>query len=472
MSSPATQDIPNSDSRPFDAAARGALLLPILSGLLWLAVGGLLALIQSIQGHTPAFFTTCEWFTYGRLQAASESVLTLGWAGNSGVAVALWLLGRLGGAKPRGLGLAWLGAVLWNLGVSAALVGILSGDATGIPLAQIPGYVYPILLAAAAAMGVTGIFAWSDRNRSEAYATQWYASAALFILPWVLSVGMSYLYLTVDRGVSSTVVGTWIGQNLQFLWLAPLLLASLYCLAPRLSGQGVSAYGSSLGGFWALILFGAFAGTRGLSGGPFPVWIPSLGIAAVIALLIHYLIVVVNLRSIFNATNSSVVARFLALSLASYLLVGLLDVAASLRVVARWTQFTYVTDARNALFLFGAFTPAILGAVYFLVPRLTGKAWASDGLIIQHFRVTLLSVIFLVGGLLAGGVVQAVLLSDKENSFASMAEPLKTWLLLDSAGIGLVLLGSVFLLVNLALQIKPECCCCSSSNVNTPANAS
>ena len=41
------------DPRAIDRSARWALLLLLGSGLVWLAVGGVLALVHSIQLHTP-----------------------------------------------------------------------------------------------------------------------------------------------------------------------------------------------------------------------------------------------------------------------------------------------------------------------------------------------------------------------------------------------------------------------------------
>ena len=149
---------PASDPGAIDRSARWALLLLLASGLLWLAVGGVLALVHSIQLHTPGFLAASEWFTFGRTQAAAETALVYGWAANAGFAVALWLLGRLGGAPLRGLGLVKIGGAFWNLGVTLGVVGILAGDLTSFSLLQTPAYVQPLLLVAFAAIGVLYTF--------------------------------------------------------------------------------------------------------------------------------------------------------------------------------------------------------------------------------------------------------------------------------------------------------------------------
>lgn len=454
------------DRQAFDAAARGILSLALVSALLWLVLGGSLMLIHTVQLHSPRFFSTCEWFTFGRLQAAAETALLYGWVGNAGFAIALWLLGRLGGAAPRSRSLATMGTVFWNLGVTAALVAILSGDQTGHASVQIPGYVLPLLILASAAMGTTGILAWADRNKEATYATQWYAAAALFVLPWLLSASLVFLYVAPDLGVAQAVFGAWAGQNMLTLWVSPLVLASLYYLVPRLSGTALPSYSLALGGFWALLGFGAWTGTRSLAGGPVPVWIPSVGIAATIVLSVHYLVVAINLRGVFALLRTSLVARFLALAFACYLLFGLLDLATAFRFSAKYTLFTYVAEAKWMLLVLGVFTPAAIGTFYFALPRITGKAWASEVLLDQHLKITALGVLLLVGGLLASGYLQAGLLATKEAKFSELIEAMKPWLLCTSGGIGLILLGATYMVVSVAIQLKPECKCRSCACEN------
>jgi cytochrome c oxidase cbb3-type subunit 1 len=56
-----------------DTHARGPLLLLLGSGLVWLVVSGVLALIASVQLHTPGFLAGCAWLTYGHTQALQET---------------------------------------------------------------------------------------------------------------------------------------------------------------------------------------------------------------------------------------------------------------------------------------------------------------------------------------------------------------------------------------------------------------
>src|SRR5687767_1573158 len=158
-----------------DLQARGPLLLLLGSGIVWLVVSGILAVISSIQLHSPGFLADCAWFTFGRTQALRETAFIYGWAANAGVGIALWVLARLGGYPLRAVNWAIVGTLFWNLGVTAGLVGIAAGDLTTFSLFQLPRYVQPLLAFSYAAVAISGVLAWSGRRTESTFASQWYA---------------------------------------------------------------------------------------------------------------------------------------------------------------------------------------------------------------------------------------------------------------------------------------------------------
>jgi cytochrome c oxidase cbb3-type subunit 1 len=398
------------------------------------------------------------------VDAASESALIYGWCANAGFAAALWLLGRLGGTAPRGLRFATVGAAFWNLGVLAGVAGIFAGDMSGYARLQLPYYVWPLLLIAGILISVSGILAWSDRQIRPAYASQWYAVCSVFVLPWVLSAAGLSLFVFAGQGVAPSIAASWASQVLASLWLGSLALAVAYYLIPKLTGEPIPHYGFADVGLWTLIVFAPWTGTRVLAGGPLPAWIPVVGIATSLVLLFHYLVIAVNLGPVITRLGSSQVLRFIALSVLSYIVTGLLGCLSSLYSVAHWLQFTYWGEAQSLLLVFGVFSPAMFAAIYYLVPRITGRPWASDGLIFQHVRFATLGTLATVVGLLIAGATQGTSLASKDAAILDLVEGLKPWLLVSSFGILLQLIGGIFLLVNLAYQLKPDCCSSTPQN--------
>jgi cytochrome c oxidase cbb3-type subunit I len=440
-----------------DTSTRCPLLVLIGSAVVWLVVGGVLALIASIQLHTPEFLAHCAWFTYGRMQAAQETVFLYGWGINAGLAVSLWLLARLGGVPLRAAGLASVGAIFWNLALTVGLAGIFAGDLTGFAFFQLPAYVQPIMFVAYAAVAVAGVLAWTGRRNAFTFATQWYGVAPLFVFPWVFSVAQVTLLFAPVHGTIQAVVAAWFGQNLGALVLAPFALAAVYYLLPKISGRPVRYYDYAGHAFWALLVIGGWAGGRHLIGGPVPVWVATTGIIASVLLLFHYVVVGVNLSGALCPRGSTAL-RFAAIGLKAYVLGGVLNAVTSIRAVAKFSQFTFFSVAQTQLLLDGAFTFMIFGALYFLVPRLAGKPWPSAALIRIHFAAVLSGLVLKVGGLFVAGWIQGGDLNHAAVSFPSIAGHVQMWLVAATAGEALTLLGSLALALNFArlLVVRAE----------------
>ncbi len=457
MSSPSN----NAEVTAVDTAGRWPLLLLLASGLSWLVISGVLALVASIQLHSPTFLTDCAWFTHGRVSAMAETSFVYGWAANAGLGLGLWILGRLGGSPLRALNWSVVGALFWNAGLTLGLIGIATGDATSFSLLQLPRYVQPLMVAAYAAIGVSGILAWNGRRTDGTHAAQWYAVAALFLFPWLLIAAQSMLLWSPVRGVLQAVTAGWYVQGVFTLWLAPLALAAAYYVVPKTTGRVYPSYEFAPLAFWTLIFVGAFTGGRHLIGGPVPAWIPTLANAACSLLLFHYLVVVLNLRSVFSAAG--VAARFISVGLIAYFVSGSLDFITSFRGVALVTQFTYFAQAQQQLAVYGGISLLLFGAIYFAVPRLTGRAWASGAFVQGHMVLVLLGVALLVGSLGLAGWIQGHALNDAKVPFSAIAASTRPWLLAVTAAHGILLLANLLLLVNFARSVYSVCCSCSQA---------
>ncbi len=429
-----------------DTTARYPLFLLVGSGLVWLVLGGVLALINLAQTYTPALLADCAWLTYGRLQAIHETILVYGWFGNGGLAVVLWLLARLGGSPLRGQNYITVGALFWNLAITLSAIGIATGDATSFPLLQMPRYVQAIMLFSFAAIAVPGVLAWSGRRSEVTFVSHWYAVAALFLFPWFFSVAQVMLNFVPMRGTLQAVVATWYAQNVFSLWLAPVAMAAVYYLLPKITGRVIHNYDFAVYGFWTLLFFGCWMGGRHLIGGPVPAWIPTMAIVCAWLVLFHHMIVYFNLREIFRPGGSTVL-KFLAIGLGSYLLSAVVDTAFASRALAEVTQFTFFQQAQMQL-AFGSVTLIIFGAFYYLVPRLAGAHWPSVSLIRGHFLASVLGFVLLVLALGAAGWTQGLGLNDAEITFVEIASKTKTWLVVATAAQGVLLFGNLLLLLH------------------------
>lgn len=426
-----------------DSTARFSLSLLIAFAVFWLVVSGALALANLIQTFSPGFLADCPVTTYGRLRAYAETTLVYGWVANSGFAVALWILGRLGGSALRSLNWTAVGTGFWNLAVILGLVGIAAGDGTSLPLLRIPRYVQPLMLVAFGAIAAPGVLAWTGRRHKTTFAAQWYAVAALFLFPWMFSAAQVMLEWLPLRGVLQAVASGWFVQGAFTLWIAPLGLAAAYYIVPKVTGRLIQTYDFASLSFWTLLVVGPWTANRHLIGGPVPAWMATIAIVSCALLTFHYIIAILNLRGAFG--QGGTVVAFVAFGILAYVVGGLSDAVTTLRGVAQLTQFTWLDTARTQLALVGAYSMMIFGALYFMVPRISNQPWRSASLIRAHLAAQVIGVVVLVGGLAAAGIVQGRGLADAAVGFTDIASRVRPWLLIATAGQALLLVGNLAL---------------------------
>lgn len=438
-----------------DTHARGPLLLLVGSGLAWLVLSGVLALIASIQLHSPAFLGNCPWLTYGHTQALRETAFVYGWAANAGLAIALWVLGRLGGYPLRALNWVFVGTLFWNLGVTVGLVGIALGDMTSFSLLQMPRYVQPLLVVAYCAIAISGVLAWNGRRTQGTYASQWYAAAALFVFPWLITAAQVVLLWSPLRGTLQAVAAGWYAQSLWSLWLAPLALAGAYYIVPKVSGRALRSYDFAPLGFWTLVFIGGWTGGRHLIGGPVPAWIPTIAVVACCMLLFHYFVLFLNLR--VAAGTGGTALGFIKFGLVAYLLGGVLDAITSFRGVAVETQFTFLATAMEQLGLYGGISMMFFGGIYYMIPRLTGRPWASIGLTVGHRFLVTCGIILLVVTLAVAGWTQGTELLNDKVGIGDVFSRIRLTLMINSGAHLVLLAANMLLLLNFC---RSACACC------------
>ncbi|HEY3757910.1 MAG TPA: cbb3-type cytochrome c oxidase subunit I [Opitutaceae bacterium] len=454
--SPADSAAPAADVTAVESAGRLPLLLLTGSAVAWLILSALLTLVGVLELVQPSFLSGCAFLSYGRVEAMAESAFIYGWVGNAGLAVVLWMLGRLSGEPLRAPNWMVGGASFWNFSLLCGLIGMGSGYATAVPFFQLPAFIVPIMLISYCAMAVPGVLAWIGRRRDLMFASQWYAVAALFLFPWIVAAAYVMLDKVPVQGVVQAVVGGWYAQSLWALWMAPMALAGAYYVVPRVTGRTLPAYDSALLGFWLLLVIGGFTAGRHLINGPVPAWVSSIAIVSTFLLIVHYVIVALNLRPSFGGGGTAL--KFIALGVFAYLIEGFVDAITSVRGVAVATQFTYFDLAQTELALYGGITLLLFGSIYFAVPRITGRPWPSAGLIRGHWALSVLGLIVSVGCLALAGLKQGADLNHASVAFASIFDDVHVWLVGATVGGMLLLLGNLLLALNLACSVKTMVC--------------
>ncbi len=394
--------------------------------ILWLIVGSFLGLASAWKLVQPGILDSFPWLAFGRLRPAHVSAVAYGWALPAGLGVALWIMARL--CRTALPSTRWLtnAAIFWNLGVLIGVVGILAGHGTSIEWLDFPGYAAPILFVSFVSAGLWVAVLFQYRKPDPVFISEWYLLAAILSFPWLYAAANILLVWSPVPGSAHGPINWWYGSNLFGLWFTPIGLGAAYYLIPKIVARPVFSASLAQFGFWALIVFYVWTGMNHLIGGPVPVWMISVSVVASVLLLVAILAVAVTLhgtmRGDFHALKSSPTLRFTVFGAMTYTVVALQGCLMAIPSLNTFTHFTDFTIGHAHLGLYGFFSMILFGAIYFIMPRLTGGEWPSAKLIHWHFWLAAIGLLLMVAALTIGGLLQGLAQYDPSVSFRTSLE--------------------------------------------------
>jgi cytochrome c oxidase cbb3-type subunit 1 len=229
------------------------------------------------------------------------------------------------------------------------------------------------------------------------------------------------------------------------LFYTPLALASVYYFLPKVLGRPVQSYNLSLLGFWGLAFFYGQVGGHHLIGGPVPAWLVTLSIVQSMMMIVPVAAFTVNqyqtLKGRLGALRWSPTLRFIGFGGLMYTASSVQGSFESLRSVNAVTHFTHFTVAHAHLGLYGFVTMVFFGAIYFVVPRITGREWPSARLISAHFWLAAGGISLYFISLTIGGWVQGLAMLDAARPFMDSVALTVPYLKARSVGGALMVAG-------------------------------
>ncbi len=404
-----------------DRSCRWPVLFFYGSATAWLLVGTVLALIASIKLHSPTFLGNISWLTFGRVRPAHLDVVAFGWASMVGLGTLLWLMCRLCRVPLRYPAMVVLAGVLWNVAVTAGTIAVLAGQGTSIEWIEFPMYCTFMLFISFALIGLWAMLTFGTRKEGHVYVSQWYLFAAVFWFPWVYASVQMLVVIAPVKGVPQESIHWWFGHNVLGVFFTPMGLATIYYLIPKVIGRPIYSYYLSILGFWSLALFYNWAGAHHMVGGPLPAWLVTVSAVASIMMFIPVITTAINHHMTtyksFGALQYSPTLRFVVFGAMMYTLVSFQGSLMSVRIFNEPFHFTHHTIAHAHIGLYGFYTMVMFGAMYYIVPRLTGREWASARLIRVHFWAASIGIFAMFVTLTIGGVIQGFELNQASEPF-------------------------------------------------------
>jgi len=435
-----------------DVSCRVPLFQMFVGGAFWLVVASVFALLASLKFHMPGFLADCPAFTYGRVHPVATNALIYGFGVQAGLGVALWIIARLGVTKVAQPWLIALGAKIWNLGVLVGLIGILAGDNTGFENLEIPRYGVVFLFLGYLLMAIFILATLHNRRERMLAPTQWFLLAALFWFPWIYFTA-NYLLLSHApvRGIVQSVIAWWYSGNLNLVWFGLMGLAVIFHFIQQLMNRPLYSRHLAAFTFWTIIIFASWSGVP--SSAPVPAWIPSLSTVATVLTVITALSVMINIRKTCGQgcaqTENPAPGKFIAFGTMAFVLAWLLNVLGAVPGVNSVTNLTWYGVGVWQLNVFGFFAMTMIGAIYYIVPLVTGIQWPSVTSPKRHYWLAVLGIILIVAPLVIGGFVEGFNLRNVKMSDLDVAKNAANFVRVTALGEFLILLGNLMLLGNL-----------------------
>ncbi|WP_051176251.1 cbb3-type cytochrome c oxidase subunit I [Luteimonas mephitis] len=430
-----------------DRASRLPVLALIGSGLTWLAIGSIFGLMASLKMHMPDWLVGEAALTFGRVRTLHLNMVIYGWLSMTGIGVAIWIAGRMFHTVLRMPRMILAGVVLWNLAVACGALAIASGWTDGEEWLEIPWQLDIVLAIAGACFAIPLVATAANRNVHHIYVTGWYFLAGLCWFPVLFIIAN---IPGIHTGAQEATVNWWFAHNVLGLWLTPLGVGTAYYFIPKIIGKPIYSYSLSLIGFWGLALFYSQVGIHHLIGGPVPTWVVTLSIVHSVMMFIPVIAVAIN-QHVTVARNAwvlktSVPLRFVSLGALMYTAASFQGSLEALRSVNSITHFTHYTVGHAHLGAYAFVSNVLFGAVYYMMPRITGRPWPWPRMLGVHFWLVVVGFSIYFFALSVGGWLQGEAMLDAGRDFADSVILTIPYLQARSLG-GALMVGSHLLFV-------------------------
>ena len=406
----------------------------------WLLVGTTIGLIASIKLHWPEFLPFAP-LSFGRIRPAHTSLVLLGWSSLVLVGLSLYVVSRTSRVPLWSPRLARVALWLWNFTVLTGLLTLLAGVHRGPQ--EYREWVWLLAVALAAAVLIDGYVAYrtvATRTLPEVYVSNWYILGGFCYLP-ILYV-TSYLPF-YQGGLGNTVVQGYYMHNAMGMWFTQLSLGVSYYAIPRLLGRPIYSYALGVLGFWTNLLFYPLIGAHHFIFSPVPWWLQSTAILFSVGMMVPVWAGTGNLLLTFKgaggALHRSYALPFIVTGLIGYALSSTQGTIEAFRTANIYLHFTNFTVGHSHLAMYGFIAFIAWGAVYGLVPRLTGRE-PSPLAVGVHFWLALVGVLTYVIAISTAGVLQGLAWVAGQSFIVSVieAEPMWLWRTIG----GLLMVGS------------------------------
>jgi cytochrome c oxidase cbb3-type subunit 1 len=391
-----------------------------IATVVWGVVGMLVGVLIAAQLAWPALNFDVAWLTYGRLRPLHTNAVIFAFGGCALFATSYYVVQRTTQVRLFSDQLAAFTFWGWQLVIVAAAITLPMGLTSGKEYAELEWPIDILIALVWVSYAVVFFGTLVKRKVPHIYVANWFFGAfilAVAILHIVNSAAIpvsAFKSYSAYSGVQDAMIQWWYGHNAVGFFLTAGFLGMVYYFIPKQADRPVYSYRLSIVHFWALIFTYMWAGPHHLHYTALPDWAQSLGMVFSLILLAPSWGGMINgmmtLSGAWHKLRSDPILKFMIVSLSFYGMATFEGPMMSIKTVnalSHYTDWTIGHVHAGALGWVGFIT---MGCIYYMIPRLSGKAemW-STRLIDTHFWVATIGIVLYIASMWIAGVMQGLM---------------------------------------------------------------
>jgi cytochrome c oxidase cbb3-type subunit I len=381
----------------------------LVTAIFWSILGMVAGMLAGFEFSFPDLIHNVPQLSMPHLRMFHVNTVAIGWLSMGYVGTMFYMVPSLTKTKLWSERLGNITMWAWNLLMAANFCTLMNGFTEGREYAELPAVLDVMVVGALILVALNIYMTVVNRKVKKLYVSLWYFLGSLFWFPLVFIIGQrTFVALP---GLNDAIVGWFYGHNILGMWFTTVGVGMMYYLLPRITQNPLYSHGLSMLGFWGIALFYAPTGTHHILQSPVPEWLKAIAVISSIFLLVPVYTVLTNffmtMKGKWGMAVSDMPLRFAVTSAVFYLLTCTQGPFQATRWVNWYLHFTQWVVGHAHLALLGTFSFILTAAVYYGLPKVTGRQWHSQGLIRAHWWLKTSGFTLMMVSLTIAGLVQS-----------------------------------------------------------------
>jgi cytochrome c oxidase cbb3-type subunit 1 len=387
--------------------------------IVWGVVGMLVGVFIAAQLLWPEL-NFGPYLSYGRLRPLHTNAVIFAFGGCALFATSYYVVQRTSHARLFCGPLAAFTFWGWQAVIVLAAITLPMGITSSKEYAELEWPIDILIAVVWVSYAVVFFGTLWKRKIPHIYVANWFFGAFIITVALLHIVNSAAMPATFWKsysayaGAQDAMVQWWYGHNAVGFFLTAGFLGMMYYFIPKQAGRPIYSYRLSVVHFWALIFTYMWAGPHHLHYTALPEWTQSLGMVFSLILLAPSWGGMINgimtLSGAWHKLRDDPVLKFLIVSLSFYGMATFEGPMMSIKTVnalSHYTDWTVGHVHAGALGWVGLIT---MGSMYYLIPRLFGRAeMHSVRAISLHFWISTVGIVLYIAAMWIAGVMQGLM---------------------------------------------------------------